>query len=242
MADVVREGDRLYAVTLQDELISLDLSSGQPRWTFASGWVNERMTNVMAAPVVTGGRVLFGSRNGALHAVDATSGRLVWKREVGAPVVTPVVLAHGAVYFGTFDQRIRRLGLEADGAPTELGLGGVPFGPPTPWGDSLLFLVYDKPDEASLKALDLALREVRWIREASGGWSSARPVLWRGTVLVASEQGRLAAFSPDGSEKWSDTVGRAVRGIGVGDDTLYLGTQKGTVYAYRPVLSGREQR
>jgi eukaryotic-like serine/threonine-protein kinase len=237
MADIIRDGDRLYAVTLQDELICLDLSSGQLLWTFASGWVNERMINVMAAPALVGGQVFFGSRNGAVHAVDARSGRLVWKRDVGAPVVTPLIPGLGAVYFGTFDQRIHRIALSADAAHTDLALGGVPYGPPTLLGDSLVVLVYDKPDEASLTALDHALQRVRWSREVPGGWSSARPLLWRGTVWVAGEQGMLAAFSPSGSEHWSDTVGRGIRGVGAGDDALYLGAQKGTVYAYRPSIT-----
>jgi outer membrane protein assembly factor BamB len=77
---------------------------------------------------------------------------------------------------------------------------------------------------------------VRWIRETPGGWSSARTCSWRGKALVGSEQGKLAAFSPDGSEEWSETVQGAIRGIGVLDDVLYLGTQKGTLYAYLPVM------
>jgi outer membrane protein assembly factor BamB len=235
MADIVRHGDRVYAVTLQDELVCLDLSSGQARWTFASGWVNERMTNVMAAPAVADGRVFFGGQNGVVHAMDASSGRLAWKREVGAPVVTPLVLAHDAVYFGTFDQRIHRLGLTAE-RHAELGIGGIPFGPPTLQGDSLLVLVYDKPDSmAALKSLDLALKHVRWSRDTSSGWSSVRPFLWHGSVLAGSDEGRLVAFSPDGSQKWSGTVSGTIRGIGLGDQTLYVGTQKGTVYAYRPI-------
>jgi len=47
--------------------------------------------------------------------------------------------------------------------------------------------------------------------------------------------GQLAAFSPDGSEGWSVTVQGAIRGIGIADDVPYVGTQKGTLYAYRPL-------
>ena len=47
--------------------------------------------------------------------------------------------------------------------------------------------------------------------------------------------GQLAAFSPDGSEEWSVIVQDAIRGIGIADDVLYVGTQKGTLYAYRPL-------
>jgi hypothetical protein len=103
-----------------------------------------------------------------------------------------------------------------------------------------LLLVYDNSDVATLKAVDLTLEGVRWRREAPGGWSSARTYLWHGNVLAGSEHGKLAAFAPDGSEEWSDTVGGVIRGIGVTDDVLYVGTLKGTLYAYRPVVSWKE--
>lgn len=234
MADIVRDGDRLYAVTLGDELVCLDISTGRPIWSFSTGWVNARMTNVMAAPAVIEGRVLFGGQNGVVHALDGSTGQLMWKRDVGAPVVTGLVATSGAVYLGTFDRRIHRLALGPDAAHVELPLAGVPFGTPTLLGDSVLLLVYDKPDTATLESIDLPLKGVRWMRETPGGWSSARTYSWHGSVLVGSTQGRLAAFSADGSEAWSDTVEGAIRGIGVADDVLYLGTQKGTVYAYRP--------
>ncbi len=112
MADLVRDENRLFAVTLGDELVRLDLSNGRPRWRFSSGWVNEKMTNVAASPVVNEGWVLFGGPNGVVHALDARSGRLIWKRDVGAAVVTPLVVASGALYFGTFDRRLHRLALD----------------------------------------------------------------------------------------------------------------------------------
>jgi outer membrane protein assembly factor BamB len=194
------------------------------------------MTNVMAAPAVIERRVLFGGQNGVVHALDARSGQLIWKRDVSAPVTTPLVAAVGAVYFGTFNHRIHRLALDPDAAHAELDLGGVPFGPPTLLGDSLVLLVYDNPDTATLKSVDLAMKGVRWSRETPGGWSSARAYLWHGSALAGSKQGKLAAFSPDGSEEWLDTVGGVIRGVGVADDVLYVGTLRGTLYAYRPEL------
>jgi len=241
MADLVRDEDRLYAVTLGDELVCLELSTGRPLWRFSSGWVNEEMTNVSAAPAVNEERVLFGGQNGVVHALDARSGRLIWKRDVGAAVITPLVVASGAVYFGTFDQRLHRLALGPAATHADLELGGVPFGPPTLLGDSLLLLVYDGPDTASLRSVDLTPKRVRWRREAPGGWSSARAYLWHGYGLAGSDQGRLAAFSPDGAEEWSDTFVGVIRGIGLADDVLYVGTLKGTVYAYRPTPPSGEK-
>ena len=129
------------------------------------------------------------------------------------------MVASGAVYFGTFDQRLHRVALSPAATHADLDLGGVPFGAPTLLGDSLLLLVYDSPDTASLRSLDLTLNRVRWRREAPGGWSSARAYLWHGHALAGSEQGRLAAFSPDGSEDWAEmfagvTASRIIPGLG----------------------------
>jgi outer membrane protein assembly factor BamB len=215
---------------------AFEQKTGKLRWKYRAGrgWVNEKMTNVMAAPVVIGERLLFGGQDGVIRGLDAGSGRSIWKRDVGAPVTTPLVAVAVAVYFGTVNHRIHRLALAADEAHAELDLGGTPFGPPTLLGDSLVVLVYDNPDTATLKSVDLAVNGLRWSRETSGGWSSARAYLWRSRALAGSQRGKLAAFSPDGSEDWSDTIGGVIRGIGVGDDVLYVGTLRGTLYAYRP--------
>jgi outer membrane protein assembly factor BamB len=241
MADLVRDGNRLYAVTLEDELISLDLRSGRPHWRFASGWVNEQMTNVSSTAAVIDGRVVFAGQNGLVHALDPESGRLIWKRDVGARVMTPLLGVPGGIYFGTVDRRIHFLGLGRDPVHAELGVGGVPSGPPVLFGDSLLLLVYSNEDEAVLKSVDRSLKAVRWTREAPGGWTSARTCLWRGNAVVGSNQGKVAAFAANGSEVWADTVGGVVRGIGLADDVLYVGTLKGTVSAYRPVKALMER-
>jgi outer membrane protein assembly factor BamB len=233
MADLVREGSRLYAVTLADELICLDVASGRLRWRFASGWVNEGMTNVVASPVVSGGRVAFGGQNGVIHTLDAKSGRLTGKRDVGARVVTPLVRAGGALYFGTADRRIHRLALDRSSAHAALGIGGIPFGPPTPIDDSIFLLVHEDAENATLKAVDLALKGIRASSDTPGGWSSARAYPWRDHALVGSARGTVAAFSANGSEQWTASVGGVVRGIGVTDEVLYVGTLKGAVVALR---------
>jgi eukaryotic-like serine/threonine-protein kinase len=235
MADLVRERDRLYAVTLEDELIALDLPTGRPLWRFSSGWVNEHMTNVLTTAPLIEGRVVFAGQNGLVHGLDTGSGRLVWKREIGARVVTPLLAVPGGIYFGTIDQRIHFLGLGRDSVHVELGLGGVPFGPPVLCGDSLLVLVHSNEDGAVLNSVDRSLRAFRWTVEAPGGWTSARTHLWRGNAVVGSGQGKVAAFAANGSKVWADTIGGVVRGIGLGDDVLYVGTLKGTVSAYRPM-------
>ena len=73
----------------------------------------------------------------------------------------------------------------------------------------------------------------RWIQKASVSWSSARPYIWNDLFLAGNDQGELFAFRvADGVAVWSETFEGVIRGIGSAEDTLYVGTLKGLVYAW----------
>ena len=241
--DIVRDGERLYAVSLTDHLICLDLRTGRLIWTFASGSSNEKLVLARWTPALSGRRLLFGGLDGLVYAVDAESGQLLWKRDLGSPIWTPMLLLANGLYVGTFDGRVHRLSQDSGAAVGQIDIGGLPFGPLVPAGDSLLLLVASDDRGATLKALDLSLGRVRWSRDpAAGKWTSARPFLWRQSVLAGSGQGELAAISPsDGSLSWSSILQGTIRGIGTGGARLYVGTLEGTLYAYVPA-EGSEAR
>jgi outer membrane protein assembly factor BamB len=182
------------------------------------------------------GPVFFGGLDGLVYALDAQSGRRLWKRDLGSPIWTPMLLLARGLYVGTFDGHVHRLSEASGAALGEMDVGGLPFGPLTAAGDSLLLLVASDDRGATLKAIDLSLTGVRWSRDPSAGkWTSGRPYFWKQTVLAGSGEGELAAISPiDGSVSWSSTLEGTIRGIGAGTDTLYVGTLEGTLYAYTP--------
>jgi eukaryotic-like serine/threonine-protein kinase len=235
MTDVVRLQDRLYAVTLDNELVALDSVKGQETWSFQGGPpLDPDFANVVATPAVTGDRVYFGGADGVVYALSADSGAVLWKREVGSRIVTPLVLASDALCFGTRDGRLL-LADQSMGKPrAEMRLGQMPFGPPTTAGESLL--VYSVEGESLvLNAFDLSLAARRWTRRAPRGWSTPRPYLWRGAVLAGDEDGGLAALAvEDGAVVWARQLDGAVRGIGFEGDLLFAGTLKGVVFAVRP--------
>ena len=189
MTDIVREGDSLYAVTLQDELISLDVASGRLRWTFSSGWINERLTNVMATlgPSTSESTDSYSAQRPSTP--NSRSGEfLLGPRRSSA---TPFCFS-----YTTSQRRV----------PSSLSTSL-----------SRAFAGAERRPAAGV------LRS-RWYGETAR-WPAAR-------------RGNFRAFSPNGSEQWSDVVGRAIRGVGVTDRVLYVGTQGGTVYAYRPPAAG----
>ncbi|RCS49321.1 serine/threonine protein kinase [Bremerella cremea] len=67
--------DRVIFGSYSKNLVSLDLRTGQPQWTFkARGKIN-------SSPVVAGNRVYFGSADSRVRAVDVATGKEVWQYE-----------------------------------------------------------------------------------------------------------------------------------------------------------------
>jgi outer membrane protein assembly factor BamB len=90
------EGQALFVAVHSSALEALDAHTGQVYWTFET---NEK---IQAPPLAVGKRVLLASRT-TLWALDAASGRLLWKfhRAVSAwPTTGSPTVAGNTVYFG----------------------------------------------------------------------------------------------------------------------------------------------
>lgn len=97
-------GGRVFVGTRSGSLFALDLASGERLWEASHGtsWVN-------GSPAVAEGRVFVGSSDGRfLQAVDAETGRELWRRESGLSWSSPVVLGD-VVHFTEYNGRVRAL-------------------------------------------------------------------------------------------------------------------------------------
>jgi outer membrane protein assembly factor BamB len=234
MTDLVRLGERLYTVTLDSELLALDLRTGRQGWSFRGGTpLGQGFVNVLATPAVGADRVYYGGTDGVVYALSPDTGAVVWKAEIGSRVVTPLVLTSEALYLGTLDGRLLRAEPASGRVRAELKVGRVPFGPLVPVGNLLLVYAVEG-DAAILTGVESSLTAVRWTRRTERGWSSARPYLWQGLVLAGNEAGELSAFTvEDGVPVWSRRLDGVIRGIGLEADRLYVGTLRGAVLAIR---------
>ena len=57
----------------------------------------------LSSPVVANGAVYFGSGDGNLYALDASSGELPWKFKTGDVVHASPAFADGVLFFGSWD-------------------------------------------------------------------------------------------------------------------------------------------
>jgi outer membrane protein assembly factor BamB len=228
-SDVLRLGQNVYAVTLGDEVLCLDLQTGKPRWTFHGSFSSQDF-HWTSSPVATDERVYFGGLDGVVYALDSQSGKQVWKKDLGARVTTSVALQGHDLYLGTAKRRLYRLDSASGKVLGELATDAEPRGHLLLAGDSLVTFLGDE----LLSSFDLPLKQVRWSSEASKEWTSARPYLWNEFLLAGSRRDLVALRTIDGARAWSHQFPETVRGIGTSAEILYVGTLKGPVFAYAP--------
>jgi outer membrane protein assembly factor BamB len=228
-SDVLRLGRNVYAVTLGDELLCLDLETGKPNWTFHCG-SRSKDFHWTSTPAVTSERVYFGGLDGIIYALDAQSGRVAWKRELGGRVTTSLAVRGHDLYVGTAKRHLYRLDTDSGDVLSDFATESEPAGHLALAEDSLLVFVGDE----LLASLDLSLKEVRWSAEASKEWTSARPYLWQGLVLAGDRRELVALRCSDGAREWSHQFPETIRGVGTSEELLYVGSLKGPIFAYVP--------
>ena len=172
--------------------------------------------------------MFFGGLDGFAYALDAQTGELIWKRDLGGKVTTSAAIKGRDLYLGTAKRQLYRLNTGSGEILGETATQATPFGQLILASDSLFVFLGDE----LLASFDLDLKKPRWSAEASKEWTSARPYLWHNLVLAGNRRELVAIRSVDGAREWSYEGPETVRGIGTSPDILYVGSLKGPVFAF----------
>jgi outer membrane protein assembly factor BamB len=100
-------GGKVYVGQLSGELQSLNLSDGEPQWTYRSLEADNPKTFIpgFSSPVtVAGDAVLCGDEEGYLHCVEAATGKPRWKFEPGGLIVGAASVLGDRVICGAHSQ------------------------------------------------------------------------------------------------------------------------------------------
>ena len=85
----VAAGDMVYVGTRAGSLIALDRDTGETLW------LADLESSVVGSPIVHDGAIYVASN--AVYAIDAATGKQLWRHEVGGAVSRPVRLSNGIV-------------------------------------------------------------------------------------------------------------------------------------------------
>lgn len=220
--------ESLYFVDDECACVCLARNDGSLRWrtklnsrSVAAG--NPTFNHRCAVPVISGDRLYVGSTDGAICALEAASGKMLWRREVGAAIHAPVAMDGDRLIAGCFDGTVLVLDCRTQGELARVKLGGPVASAPVVAGDAVLvgcrdYLLY------GLGRTDLA---TRWRNSFWFSWVESVPALVDGLAYVGgSDFRRISAIEPaTGHVRWMTDVGGLTWGTPVVTaDAVFAGT------------------
>lgn len=190
--------DGLLSVATADQVVTLDVASGERQWV---AHLENRATT---AASVRDDRVILGTWGGTVHAFDAESGDRVWEQEVWDPSLVslpdrvgplvPSKATHGpvvtadSVYVATRDVLVGLAAASGERRWTSHLDCGNPSAPVLA-GESLFLNT-----RAGLYCVDTASGDPRWHRDCPDGCEQP-PAVGGGRLLLGSGDGYLRAFA-----------------------------------------------
>ena len=206
--------DAVYFIDDATDLIRLDRSDGALVWRVPlheessgsrTGVSDETFTHRAATPIIDARGILYaGSTDGAIYALRARNGRILWRHPAGAPIHAALTLDGGTLIAGCFDGTVLALDSRRRKELFRVKLGGPIVSAPVVAGDTLVvgsrdYLLY------GLRRSDGA---VKWRDAYWFSWVESAPRVIDATLYIGgSDFRRISALDPaDGRRRWATDV------------------------------------
>lgn len=211
----------------------------QPAWTFHAP------AAIRASPIVTGGNVYIATLGGSVIALDSTSGRQIWRTDLGGEIAMTPTYADGMIFVSSWLAPATFYALNALNGSirwSRTSIGAMRSEPVVVSGTVYMGISGGDPPacaQGGVVAYDEATGATKWtwtvVSRSGDGGSVWSPIAWDGVRLyvgtgnTCNEQAPTAdaevALTPDGHPAWdiSDVDSRSDDDVGGG--ALLLGTQ-----------------
>ena len=208
------------------EVIDFGAGFGKIRWTKIIGPSE-------TSPLLVGNRLYVGDWNGVVWALDARSGKTIWRFQTGGAVKGGVAFAGGRLYVGSYDGHVYCLSTsgrkiwKAAAEPRLYGHSQFYSTPAVAYGR-----VYIGSTDGKVYSYGATSGKLRW-SHGTGGYVYASPAVWGNLVFAGSYSHRFFAFdAATGDVKWSFSANGPVAGSAtVVGGIVYFATLKKRTYA-----------
>ena len=210
---------------------ALDASSGEVVWLYQTEYRAEAPFYSPAySPTVADGIVYFGSADGHLYAIDASTQALLWLYDGIQPTDAAPMVVDGAVYVQSEDGHLYALDEFTGRLLWRSEMGGV-SGAPRSYGGvvytaanvgKVYGMVASSPLATAAPAQEQEAGDLLW-RYRAGGFSISPPAVASGLLYFGARDGYLYAIDrTTGVLIWRYQLGGWVRSPMVTDDTVYV--------------------
>ncbi len=233
--DALVTSDALYVLDERSHLVALARADGTLLWRLdlhendsdsapTASPRNRTFNHRTATPVLDPRGILYvGSTDQHLYAINAESGRILWRHPTPAPIYAPVALHGDHLVAACFDGTLFSLHRRNRRERFRTTLGGPIVSAPVIVGDRLVVGSRD----TFLHGLDAATGAARWRNTHWFSWVESTPRVADGTLYIGSSDfRRVSALDPrDGRQRWStDVLGLSWGSPVVTADTVFAGT------------------
>ena len=227
--------DALYLLDERSHLVALPRADGSLLWRLnlhetnsspAAGSPprNPTFNHRTATPVLDSRGILYvGSTDQHLYAINAESGRVVWRHPTPAPIHAPVALHGDNLVAACFDGTLFSIHRRNRRERFRSTFDGPLVSAPVVVGDRLVIGSRDY----FLHGLDAATGTARWRNTYWFSWVESTPRVADGILYIGgSDFRRVSALDPrDGRQLWStDVLGLSWGSPVLNSDSVFAGT------------------
>jgi outer membrane protein assembly factor BamB len=235
----------VYVASRDRCLYAVAADSGQLRWRFTMGddlpfhWGFEYF---VSSPLVVRDRAFIGGGDGYVYALDAKTGREVWRFKTQGRIRSSPAYADGTVYLGSADGCLYALdaqtgkerwkfeseGTQLESAKFRFDRRSIFSSPAI--GESMISV---GGKDGFLYGLDQKTGKERWRFDHKMSWVTSSPALGDGLALAGSGTGMFfqGVDLSTGREKWHVATRSFVFGSGaVASGAVYFGDASGELY------------
>lgn len=197
----VFDRDRIYLVSYEGHLVRIDRAQGAGE--ISAPWTVELGENVVATPVLNGGRLYVPTEAGEVVVVNAEDGTVVSRYRVDKGRIwgAPLVSGENLIVSIFDDKTIYAVRLSDGKAAWSTGDAGASVSDVVPAGQNILVGSLD----GSLHALDAGGGSPRWQFKADG-WVTGAPLVAGDTIYAGTMGGSVYALTLDGQQRWQFTL------------------------------------
>lgn len=205
------DGPRVYVAVADQNIFCLELTTGRPLWQYGKGFPRRNSVWPTTGICAAEGRIYATFSDGAVVALDAEVGAVLWRATVGrgallGDVTAGPTYAEGHLYVGSFQGPAVSLDGETGEQEWESDADAAAG---FAVGEEAIYLANAR---GGLTALDRESGEILWNMELGEGAASA-PVLGLNILLTGASGGSLFAVDPLNGKKLDQySPGPGVRG------------------------------
>lgn len=192
-----------------------------PVWTFSA------QDEIRGSANCEKGVIYFGSYDHNLYALNAATGKLLWKYTADGGIVTKPAVAGDTVCFGCEDHRLHVLSARNGSIQwTYFTKGPVHSSPVIAHGH-----IFIGSDDGSVHAINLSSGRGVW-QTNTGAPVRSTPLLTSDAIYVGNEGGDLLCLDFRGNYKWRFKARRAITSTPIlADNLILVGSLDAFIYA-----------